>query len=279
MNIPLLQGRDFAESDRLDAPLVVIINESLAQRHWPGEDPLGKRLNIGSRDSPSWLSVVGVVKNVVRRAWSAPPEEEFYLPYLQDRNYLTSSSAFASISSAFASMTLVLRAHDDPSTLVPAIRNTVRTLSSTVAVSEVQTMEQVVAKATAEPRFNLFLLSTFAAIALLLAAIGIYGVVSYTVAQGMRGIGIRMALGATPGKVVRLIVTQAMSAALVGAAIGWVGAWTMTRLMTSLIYDVQPHDLGTFVAVTFVLGAVALGASYFPALRASRIDPVVALKS
>jgi putative ABC transport system permease protein len=276
MNIPLVRGRDFAESDRLDAPPVVIINEWFAKRHWPGEDPLGKRLNLGAADSPSWLTVVGVVKNVVRRAWIAPPEEELYVPYLQDRNYLTSSAV---VSAAFASMTLVLRASDDPSTLVPSIRNTVRTLSSTVAVSAVQTMEQIVAKATAEPRFNLFLLSTFAAVALLLAAIGIHGVVSYTVAQRIREIGIRMALGANPGKVVRLIVTQGMSAALAGTAIGWVGAWAMTRLMTSLIYDVPPHDSITFVAVTLVLAVVALGASYFPALRASRIDPVVALKS
>jgi putative ABC transport system permease protein len=274
MDIPLLRGRDVGEGDNMGAPAVVVVNEFLASRYWPGEDPIGKRITLDDpeRDSVSWLTVVGVVKNAVRSEWSASEHEEIYLPFLQNRSYLEGSGAHV------AYQTLVIRTSGEAAALAPAVRNAVWSLDSNLPVSEVQTMDAVVARATAQPRFNLFLLATFATVALVLAAVGIYGVMSYSVSRRTHEIGLRMALGAQPGDVVKVVVGQAMALAIIGASAGLVGALALGRFMSSFLYGVQPSDPLTFVAMAVVLGAVALAASYIPARRATRIDPLLALR-
>jgi len=273
MGIPILRGRDVGESDRMGSPGVVVVNEWLADHHWPGEDPIGRRVTLDNpRENPSWLTVVGVVKNTVRRRWAAAPEEEVFLPYLQTRSYLERPG------NAYAYLTLVVRTSGDPSALAPAIRRIVSSMDHGVPVSQVQTMEEVVAQSTAAPRFYLLLLSAFAVVAVVLAAVGIYGVMSYSVSRRTNEIGIRMALGAKPRDVGRLIVGQGMAVAVGGAVVGLVGALGLTRLMSSLLYGVGASDPATFLVVSLLLGAVALAASYIPARRATRIDPLTALR-
>jgi putative ABC transport system permease protein len=273
MGIPVLKGRDVADTDRLGVPGVVVVNEWLARRHWPGEDPIGKRIAIEDpRRESSWLTVIGVVKNAVRSDWAAAPEDEIFLPYLQSPRYLERPATF------YSYMTLVVRTDGDAAGLAPAIRGVVASMSRGVPVSQVQTMEDVVAQSTASPRFYLLVLGAFAAVAVLLAAVGIHGVMSYAVSRRTNEIGVRMALGATPAAVLRLVVGQGLALALAGAVAGVVGALGLTRLMSGLLYGVQASDPATFVAASVFLGAVALAASYFPARQASRIDPLTALR-
>jgi putative ABC transport system permease protein len=273
MGIPVLRGRDIAESDDLRAPGVVVVNEWLARRYWPNENPIGKRITLDDpKESASWLTVVGVVKDAVRKNWAAAPEEEIYLPYLQNRYYLENPGAHV------AYLTLVVRSSADPAAMAPAIRDVVWSFDRNLPVSEVQTMERVVADSTAEPRFNLLLLAAFAAVAVILAAVGIYGVMSYSVSRRTHEIGIRIALGAERADVVRLVVGQGMLVALAGAGAGMAGALALTRLMASLLYGVRTTDPPTYLAVAFLLGGVALAASYLPARRATRIDPLTALR-
>jgi putative ABC transport system permease protein len=273
MGIPILRGRDIAESDDLRSPGAVVINEWLAKRHWPGEDPLGKRITFDDQDkNPYWLTVVGVAKNALREEWAAAPEGEVYLAYLQHRGYLERRE------SHYAYLTFVARTTVEPAALAPAVRRAVWSLDRSVTISQVQTMEQVVAQANARPRFYLLLLGTFAAVALVLAAVGIYGVISYSVSRRRHEIGLRMALGAGERDVLRLVVRQGMRVALAGAGAGLAGALLLTRLMSTLLYGVGSTDPLTFSLVTLVLTAVALVASYIPARRATRIDPLVALR-
>jgi putative ABC transport system permease protein len=273
MRIPIVRGRAVGEADRFDAPGVVVVNEWLAERHWPHENPVGKRLTFDDPSrNPTWLTVVGVARNAVRGEWAAPPEEELFVPFLQTRAYLERAST------GFAYLTLAVRASGDPAALASPIRRVVASLDRGAPVSQVQTMDEVVAAATAAPRFHLLLLGAFAGLALLLAALGIYGVMSYTVSRRTNEIGIRMALGARPADVRWLIVGQGMAVVLAGAAAGLVGALALTRLMSSLLYGVGASDPATFLAVSLVLGAVALAASYLPARRATRIDPLAALR-
>lgn len=273
MGIPILRGRDVADSDDLNAPGAVVVNESLAKRDWPGQNPLGKRITFDDLDkNPSWLTVVGVVKNTVRSQWAEASQAEVYLPYLQHRRYMEKPD------SHYSYLTLVVRANIAPASLAPAVRRAVWSLDKNVTLSQVQTMEQVVTQANARPRFYLSLLGTFAAVALILAAVGIYGVISYSVSRRRHEIGLRMALGAGERDVLRLVVRQGMRVALLGAGAGLAGALLLTRLMSTLLYGVGSSDPATFVAVTLTLTAVALVASYIPARRATRIDPLVALR-
>ncbi|HKG95978.1 MAG TPA: ABC transporter permease, partial [Gemmatimonadaceae bacterium] len=285
MRIPVVRGRDVSESDRVGAPGAIVINEMFASRHWPGEDPIGKRLTFDDprrTASPSWLTVVGVVKNVVRGSWSAPAGEEVYVPYLQEGNYLEGPGGHV------AYLTFVLRADcraarrgcaGAAAALAPAVREAVHAVDRGVPVSRLQTMDEVVAGATAEPRFYLFLFGAFAAVALTLAAVGIYGVMSYAVSRRTQEIGIRMALGAPRGGVLRQVVGQGMAMAGAGAMAGLAGAFALTRLMAGLLYGIRATDAASFAAAALALGAVALAASYLPARRATRIDPVAALRA
>lgn len=273
MGIPILAGRDIAESDDRSAPGAVVVNEWLAKRHWPGENPLGKRITFDNGDkNPYWLTVVGVVKNTVRSDWAAAQEGEVYLPYLQQLKYLEDRG------SHYSYLTLVVRANIEPSALALSVRRAIWSLDKNVTISQVQTMEQVVAQATARPRFYVLLLAAFASIALVLAAVGIYGVISYSVSRRTHEIGLRMALGAGESDVLRLVVRQGVRVALAGAGAGLLGALLLTRLMSSLLYGVRSTDPATFLAVTLVLTGVAVVASYIPARRAARIDPLVALR-
>jgi len=273
MNIPILQGRDVTESDNPHAPGVVVINAWMARLYWPGEDPIGKRISLDdAQKHPSWLTVVGVVKNTVRTEWAAPPEEEMFLPYLQQPKHYENPSP------PFASMTIVVRTAGDPAAYGPAIQSQVWTLDKSVPVSEMQTMDHVVDEATAEPRFYLLLLSAFAAVAVTLAAVGIYGVMSYSVSRRNREIGIRIALGARAGDVVRLVVGQGMVLVGCGLVLGIVGALALSGAMSGLLYGVRSTDPGTFLLVAILLVGVAGAACYVPARRAAKVDPVEALR-
>jgi predicted permease len=274
MRIPILRGRDVAWSDDRGAPGVVVVNEYLAKRTWPGEDPIGKRITLDDvGPDASWLTVVGVVKNVVRGDWAAPPADEIYLSVLQNKTLLESPQPMA------AYITLVARTGGDPAALAPSLVAAVRAVDPTLPVSEVRTMSHIVAQANGRARFQALLLAIFAAAAAMLAAVGIYGVMSYAVSRRTREIGVRMALGADPGSVLRLVVGQGMAVALVGAGAGLAAAVLLARLMASLLYGVGPMDPVTYAAVAGLLLAVALLASYLPARRASRIDPTKALRT
>jgi putative ABC transport system permease protein len=274
MHIPILSGRDVAEVDNLNAPDVVVINEYMARHHWQGEDPVGKRITFdnGTQSNPLWATVIGVVKNTVRSNWIAAPEEEVFVPYLQARSYLQNPSG------PFAYLTLVVRTTKDAATLAPEVQTSIHSLDRNVPISEVQTMEQVVNKATGESRFYLTLLGTFACVALVLAAVGIYGVMSYSVSRRIHEIGIRMALGAQKNDVLSLIVWHGVILAISGVAVGLAGALALTRLMSGLLYGTKPADPATFASVVLVLGVVAIASSYIPARRAAKVDPMVALR-
>lgn len=274
MRIPILHGRDIAEADRLGAPGVVVINDFMAKTHWRGEDPIGKRIALSDSN---WITVVGVVKNDVRSEWSAPPEEEVFLPYAQQ-------PAYASGSGAHRAITLVARVACDRSECdagarAPQIRAAIRGAERNAPISAVQTMRALVNDATAESRFYLVLLTAFAAIAVALAAVGIYGVMSYSVWRRTHEIGIRVALGADPRSIVGIIVRQGLALAGLGAGVGLVVAFALTRLMRGILYGVAPTDVLTFLSVTALLVGVAVAASLIPARRATRIDPLEALRS
>jgi predicted permease len=270
MNIPMLRGRDFNEHDNQSAPGAVIVNEFLAKRYWAGEDPVGKRLSTDG--GKSWLTVTGVIPNVVRSEWTAAPEEEMYIPYLQETTYLSNSSPH------FAYMTFVVRASGNAAAQTAAIQSTIHSLDRNVTVSEIETMEEVVADANAQPRFYLYLLAAFAGVALILAAVGIYGVMSHSVSRRTHEMAVRMALGAQQGEVMRLVVGESMLLAVVGGMVGLVGALALTPMMKTLLYGVRASDPITFFSVAFLLAAVALLASYIPARRATKVDPIVALR-
>jgi predicted permease len=276
MRVPLLRGRDIASSDRIDAAPVVVINEVMAKRYWPSDDPIGKRITL---DDSTWATIVGIAKNAVQEDWSAAPQPEMFLPYAQQRAFLTSAA------SRYAYLTLVARIGcgdrkrcESAAMATPLVR-AVREVNRSVSISSVQTMSNVVEQATAESRFYLVLLAVFAAIALTLAAVGIYGVMSYSVSRRTHEIGIRIALGAEQATVLRFIVRQGMSVALIGAGVGLVAAFALTRLMGRLLFGVGPTDPTTFALVTATLCTVALAASYLPARRATRVDPLTALRS
>ena len=279
MGIPVLRGRDIVASDRQGAPGVVVINEYMARRHWPGESPIGKRITLDRPNPQSvWLTVVGVVKTSVRSDWAAPPEEEIFVPWLQEGQYLTSMGPHVGY------LTLVVRASCtrgapcDPAPLVPAVRRAVWSFDRNLPVSEVWTMEQVARLANARPRFTLVLLGAFAVVALIHAAVGVYGVMSYAVSRRTHEIGVRLALGAAPTSVVKMVVREGMTVALTGAAFGVVGALLLTRSMSSFLYGVKPADPVTFVGVSLVLAGAALIATYLPARHAARTDPLRALR-
>ncbi len=274
MGLPLVRGRDFTDRDTLGAPGAVVVNEWMARRHWPGEDAIGRRINFDDLDkNPQWFTVTGVARDAARSDWAAPPEEEVYLPLLQSQRYLESPQP------QYTYLTVVARTRSDPAALVPTLREAVRSADRGVALSEVQTMDEVVARATASPRFYLLLLGSFAAAALALAAVGIYGVMSYSVARRTNEIGIRMALGARSGDVLRLVMREAVGVVAIGGGIGLAVAWLLTRLMGGLLYGVGAADPATFTGVAALLGAVALVATYVPARRAVRVDPLSALRA
>jgi putative ABC transport system permease protein len=265
MQIPLVKGRDFRDDDSDNAPRVVVISEKTAARYWPGQNPIGKRLKPGStsEDTP-WRTVIGVVRDVRQNDFIAAPKLQMYLSYHQVRDFPPNA--------------LVVRSAVDPSSLATAVRDAIWAVDKDQPVSQIRTMSEIISQAVARQRFSMLLLGLFAGLALILAAVGIYGVMSYSVAQRTREIGIRMALGAQKSDVLGMTLREALRFVAVGVVIGIAGALGLTRLMASLLFGVSATDPATFAAITVVLGAVALLASYIPALRSMRVDPVIALR-
>ena len=276
MGVPLRAGRDFTERDTPDAPGVIILNETLARRHWPSEDPIGKRVTLDDpRDNsraPQWFTVVGVVKDVKQNSWTDAPLNEIYLPFQQSRGF------YAGTAGHFASMTMVIRTTVEPQSLAMAAQETVRSLDRNLPVSNLASMEQVIVDTLWQQRFNLQLIGIFAALALALAAVGLYGVMSYSVAQRTREVGLRMALGARRKDVLTLVVGQGMKLALVGVSLGLLASVALTRLMEKLLFGVSATDFSTFAVIAVLLTSVALLAALVPARRATKVDPIVALR-
>jgi putative ABC transport system permease protein len=278
MRLPLIRGRYVSEADNVTAPGVVIINDRAAKEYWPGEDPIGKRISFddGEASPPTWLTVIAVAKDAKQDDWTATPSPEVYLGAFQNHEFLGDSGS--ELASHVSYITLVARTAGDPSAVAPAMKEAAWSFDRNLAVSAVVTMDEVVADANAQPRFEMRLLVIFAAVALVLATVGIYGVISYSASRRTHEIGVRMSLGATRGDVLLLVARQAMWLALAGSAAGIVGALLLSRLMTKLLYGVRPTDPATFVAMAAGLGLVAMLACYIPARRAMRIDPVAALR-
>ena len=262
MGIPLLEGRTFTERDTSEAPEVILVNETMARRLWPGEEAVGKRIKLGNPNS-DWAEVVGVVRDVKHNGLSAEPTMDAYGSHLHD---------------PWPWMTVSLRSNLDPGSLEAAVRGEVQAIDPNQAVANFKTMDQVIGESVGERRLSLVLFGLFGAVALLLAGVGIYGVMAYGVTQRTHEIGIRMALGAQTGDVLKLVVGQGMTLALAGVAVGLCGAYGLTRLMISLLFGVSATDTFTFVVIALVLAGVALLACYLPARRAARIDPMVALR-
>ncbi|HXH50846.1 MAG TPA: ABC transporter permease, partial [Terriglobia bacterium] len=272
MGIPLLRGRDVTGSDNTGSPPVVIVNEKLARQYWPGGDAVGQRLALYDNGHPAWYSIVGVAANSKQQDWTGLPQPEMYFPYLQTKMYLESSSGWAKY------ITLVVRTGTDPAQLAPAVRRTVWELDKGVAISKMESMNDVIAGSLARPHLYVLLLSAFGAIALLLAAIGIYGVMSRYVASRTHEIGVHIALGAEPRAVLRLITRHGMTLAGIGIVAGVIAGFGLTRFMTGILYEVQPSDPLTFLTTSLALIAVAFVACYIPARRAAKVDPMVALR-
>ena len=272
MGMPLFRGRDFTERDNSGAPRVAIVNQALADRYWSGDDALGKRIAYSGlgEGKPNWCEIVGVVGNVKHIGPDIPAKPEVYLPYLQP--------LFSAASSAIGPMYLVIRSATPPANLTPSIRGAIASIDANQPVSNVKTMGERLNAALAQRRFNMLLLVIFAGVALLLASIGIYGVMSFAVTQRTRELGIRMALGASASNLLRLILGQGMALALIGVIGGLAASFVLTSLINSLLYEVSATDPLTFFAVSVILIAVAMGACFIPARRAMKVDPMVALR-
>jgi len=271
MGIALRRGRVLHVTDHANAPLVVVINETMARQFWPRGEALGKRVRLSwsaSQRGP-WAEIVGVVRDVSLRQLNEEAQPEAYLALAQGPQIAGWTAR---------GMTITVRTASDPLALADAVRREVRALDNAVPVFFVRTVEQVLDQTVAQPRFNLILLGLFAVVALLLAAVGIYGILANAVRLRTHEIGIRLALGARPGAVFRLVVGQGMTLALVGVGLGLGGAWALTRYLESLLYEVKPTDPLTFGGVAALLLGVALLACYLPARRAMKVDPMVALR-
>jgi len=263
LGIPVQRGRDFNESDQFDAPFTAIINQSLARKSFQGQDPIGRSIYCGL-DSDKPMRIVGIVGDIRQFGPSSAPWPEIYMPNEQHPRTATG-------------MNVLVRTAGEPGALTETLRRKVRALSPDVPL-KFTTMEASLAENTAAPRFRTLLLGIFAGLAVILAMAGVYGVMAYVVGQRSNEIGLRMALGATSGDVLRLVLRQGLALAAIGLALGLAGAFAASRLLTSMLFEVKPNDPVTYAGVAVLLGVVALAASYIPARRAARIDPLVALR-
>src|SRR6185437_2277819 len=262
MRIPLLRGRRIGEQDSADSPGVDVVNQAFARRYFPRTDAIGQRLQLMGDQQPA-REIIGVVGNITQIALNAPEEPEMYVPYAQF---------------SLSMMNLVVRAAADPTNLTSALQAQASAIDKDVTLSGVKTMDDVLNGSVSQPRFSSQLIGVFAALALLLAAIGLYGVVAYSVSQRINEIGIRMALGATREDVLRLVLRYGAGLTLIGTALGFVASLAATRVLSSMLFEVSANDPQTFLAVSVLLMAVVLGACYIPARRAAKVDPMVALR-
>ena len=270
MGIELIKGRVFTAEDTRDGPPVAVIDEVLARQHFQNEDPIGKRIGYAAPNTPSY-EIVGVVRHVEPYSLDGQsPVAQFYTNFNQ--------IPLQSLPSSVRRINVLTRTEVEPLSLAPAVRAQVAALNKDQAVFNVRTMEQIVAQSVARRRFSMLLLTVFAVVALGLASLGIYGLMSYTVAQRTREIGVRMALGARARDVLHLVLGQGLRLTLIGMVVGLVGALALTRLMSSLLFGVSATDPVTFCAVAFLLAFVALLACWIPARRAMKVDPMIALR-
>jgi len=272
MGIPLVQGRWFRPEDRLESEPVAIVSLSTARKFWPGQNVIGKRITWGVRKP--WETIVGIVGDVSQGPFNSALAPHVYRPYSQLPGPFLEEDSF----SDWHAMNLAVCTHADPASLTSAVLAQVHSLDPDLAVASIRTMTQVISSSVAGSEFNTILLGAFASLALLLAAIGVYGVLSYAVAQQRHEIGIRMALGAEKRDVLTMVVGQGLKVAAIGVGIGTVGALGLTRLLSSLLYGVKATDPLTFIAASLLLIAVAVLASYIPARRATKVDPMAALR-
>jgi putative ABC transport system permease protein len=259
--IPLLKGREFSSQDRKDAPMVIIVNEELARRHFPNEEPLGKRINVGFEDFPR--EIVGIVGGIKQSTLAGDFQPAMYIPYQQR---------------PANGMSIVVRTTGDPMSVAAAARDQIHSVDVSIPVTNIRTMDQIFSESVVQQRFSMLLVGLFGALALVLAAIGIYGVMAYTVTQRKHEIAVRMALGAKRRQVVQLILKDGLLLASFGVGFGLIGAFALTRLMASLLFEVKPTDIQTFATVSALLILIALAACLLPARRATRVDPLVALR-
>ena len=266
MGIPLLRGRDVSLNDTHDRPNVALINQTMADREWPGQDPVGKRVAIGGdpADPQSWITVVGVVGNSQRADLQAGPEPTLYLPHSQF---------------TLPYMGVVVRSNTGEAAIANAVRAAVRSLDTELPIEEVETLERILERVTGQPRFRALLIASFASAALLLAAVGLYGLISYTVAQRAPEIGVRLALGATPTQVGREVLGQGMLLAGAGVLLGLGAAVAATRLLEGLLFSISATDARVYSGLAALLLVIAALACYVPARRAMRVDPMTALRS
>jgi putative ABC transport system permease protein len=262
MGIRLLRGRGFTDADRSGTPRVALISESLAREYWPGEDPIGERISGPAKEE--WETIVGVVADVKFDTLTSNNPTALYRPLLQG---------------SIGVMSVVAHTTADPDVFAANLRKIVASVDPDTPVDDIRTMEQLISTSVAQPRFTMLLLTIFATVALILGAVGIYGVIAYTVSQRTQEIGVRMALGASKEDVLRLVVRQGATLALIGVTIGLAAALATTRVLKNMLYGVSATDAATFTAVPLILMAVALLASYIPARRATRVDPVSALRA
>lgn len=264
LETPLLKGRFFNEADTADAPGVVIINQAMAKKYWPGEDAVGKRINFDDSDPAKikWITVAGVVADIRHRGLDAEAKPEYYLPHSQR---------------AYRGMILAVRSPLEASALVRSIRTEVHAMDAEQPLANIGTLEEITKDSIAPRKLSVMLIGLFAAVALVLAAVGIYGVMSFLVVQRTHEIGVRMALGAQRADVFRLVLGRAAKLVMIGTAAGLLLAIFSSRTLQALLYNVGVFDVTTFVGVTLALGAISLFASYIPALRATRADPMIAL--
>lgn len=264
MGIPLIRGRYFEERDTAESLPVTIIDQSLAQKYWPNEDPVGKRISFeGTPDKRIWREIVGIVGHVKHTDLEGESRAQYYMPHQQRPQ---------------AGMALVIRTPNDPNALTGSVRGVIKTADGDLPVFRVRTMDQFVADSMTQRKFALLLICVFACLALLLSAIGLYGVMAYSVTQRTHELGLRMALGAQASDVLKLVVKQGMLLAVVGLGLGVVGAIFLSRLMKTMLFNVSATDPLVFVAIALTLAAVALLACFVPARRATKVDPMVALR-
>jgi putative ABC transport system permease protein len=268
MRIPVRRGRGFTAADRDGAPRVAVINEAMARRFFPGEDPVGRRVDfrVGDADEPAppGRQIVGVVGDVRHQGLAQPPGPEIYLPYGQEPLSLVA---------------LVVRTASPPEAMATAVKSAVWAVDPEQPVLAVMGLDRLAAESLALRRVSTMSLGAFAAIALALSALGLYGVMSFSVAGRTREIGVRMALGARRGQILAMVLGQGLAVTGLGVAVGLAGALALTRVLASLLFGVSPTDAASLAAVAVLLVSVALAASYVPARRATRVDPITALRA